>query len=348
MITQIGPVTTSAATATTPAVVAPPSGAQKGDLLLFFVIVYLAGTTITPPAGVTAVSGTYVNHTSGGDVDIVSEVFQIALTSAPAGSYSFTNSASSNFGVICVCLRGVGLASLAVDTSTGAPTTAAGFTDAPTGTGLTPTAAQSFLFLFWAGGGNGNALTTDFPAPFAAEPGMDGSAGTSSLFGTFLSNWGFYSAPNQPASATGNPSGLTNVTADDWAVTILSIAPGAALPPQEGLAYADMVQETTTTTGTGTLTLGGASTGFRTFASAFSDGQVVTYSITDGTNWETGIGQYHAGADTLDRNTVLSSSNSGALVNFPSGTKTVWCDQDAPTVADIGLSLAFQQHLVSQ
>jgi hypothetical protein len=107
-----------------------------------------------------------------------------------------------------------------------------------------------------------------------------------------------------------------------------------------GLAYADRVQETSTTTGTGTLTLAGAVTGYQAFSSAFVTGQTVYYVVTDGTNWEVGVGTYTTSSTTLSRDRVLSSSNSGTLVNFPSGTKNVWCDEPAMTNVDRGLLFA--------
>jgi hypothetical protein len=88
---------------------------------------------------------------------------------------------------------------------------------------------------------------------------------------------------------------------------------------------ADRVQETTTTTGTGTVTLAGAVTGFQSF-SVIGNGNTTFYTIADqsGSNWEVGIGTYTASGTTLARTTVLSSSNSGSLVNFGAGTKNVF------------------------
>jgi hypothetical protein len=88
---------------------------------------------------------------------------------------------------------------------------------------------------------------------------------------------------------------------------------------------ADRVKETTTTTGTGTVTLLGASTGFQSFA-AVGNGNTTYYTIAaqSGTEWEVGIGTYTSSGTTLARTTVFSSSNSGSLVNFSSGTKDVF------------------------
>jgi len=88
-------------------------------------------------------------------------------------------------------------------------------------------------------------------------------------------------------------------------------------------AFADRVKESTTTTGTGTLTLDGAATGFQSFTTAFGNGVSVYYVIAGGSEWEIGIGT--TGAGTLSRDTVLQSSNADALVSFSAGTKDVFC-----------------------
>jgi hypothetical protein len=91
------------------------------------------------------------------------------------------------------------------------------------------------------------------------------------------------------------------------------------------LVLADRVQETTTTTGTGTVTLLGAVTGYQSFA-VIGNGNTTFYTIADqgGANWEVGIGTYTSSGTTLARTTVLASSNSGSLVNFTAGIKTVF------------------------
>jgi hypothetical protein len=88
------------------------------------------------------------------------------------------------------------------------------------------------------------------------------------------------------------------------------------------LVIADRVRETSTTTGTGTLTLDGAVTGFRTFGSAIGDGNTCYYTITLGADYEIGLGT--VGTGTLARTTVLKSSNSNSAVDFGAGTKDVF------------------------
>lgn len=74
------------------------------------------------------------------------------------------------------------------------------------------------------------------------------------------------------------------------------------------LVLADRVQETTTTAGTGALTLDGAVGGFQSFA-VVGNGNICYYTIVDGTSWEVGIGTYSTTGPTLSRTTVLSNSS---------------------------------------
>ena len=88
---------------------------------------------------------------------------------------------------------------------------------------------------------------------------------------------------------------------------------------------ADRVRETTTTTGTGTITLGGAVTNFETFAANLSNSDTTYYAIVDNTNgaFEVGLGTFTSSGTTLARS-VIASSNSNNLVDFGAGTKDVF------------------------
>jgi len=87
----------------------------------------------------------------------------------------------------------------------------------------------------------------------------------------------------------------------------------------------DRVKVTSTTTGTGTFTLGSAATGYQSF-SVIGDGNSTYYVIQDSVagDWEVGIGTYTASGTTLSRDTILESSNSGSAVNFGAGDKDVF------------------------
>jgi hypothetical protein len=89
------------------------------------------------------------------------------------------------------------------------------------------------------------------------------------------------------------------------------------------LVINDRVKETSTTTGTGTLSLAGAVTGFETFSSAIGNGNTTYYAIVNSNGeFEVGLGTVSAAA--LARTTVISSSNSDSAVNFSAGTKDVF------------------------
>lgn len=88
------------------------------------------------------------------------------------------------------------------------------------------------------------------------------------------------------------------------------------------LVLANRVQETTATTGTGTVTLAGAVSGYQSF-SVIGNGNTTYYTITSGTAWEVGIGTYTSSGTTLARTTILSSSAGGAAITL-AGTSTVF------------------------
>jgi len=91
------------------------------------------------------------------------------------------------------------------------------------------------------------------------------------------------------------------------------------------LVVNDRVKETTTTTGTGTVTLGGAVSGFDTFAAGIGNSNTTYYCIQLGAEFEVGLGTLAGDSSTLARTTVISSSNSDSAVNFSAGAKNVFC-----------------------
>jgi hypothetical protein len=109
-------------------------------------------------------------------------------------------------------------------------------------------------------------------------------------------------------------------------------------------SFRDRVKDTTTTTGTGSVTLSGtAPTGYQAFATAYATGTPFLYCIVGGAEWETGTG-YLSTSTTLvrDANVMDGSSGPGVLVNFSAGTKDVfvtitshWCED-----VDVGTGLA--------
>ena len=88
----------------------------------------------------------------------------------------------------------------------------------------------------------------------------------------------------------------------------------------------DRVKESSSTTGTGTFTLGGAVSGFESFSAGIGGDTTTYYCIfeTGTNNFEVGFGTLNSGATTLARTNVISSSNSDALVNFAGATE-VFC-----------------------
>jgi hypothetical protein len=103
------------------------------------------------------------------------------------------------------------------------------------------------------------------------------------------------------------------------------------------LVVKDRVKVTSTTTGTGTFTLGSAAAGFQSF-SVIGNGNQTYYTITDGTDWEVGIGTYTSSGTTLSRNVILESSNSGNAVNWGAGDKTVFVTYPAEESVDVARS----------
>ncbi|MCK5017705.1 MAG: hypothetical protein KAS32_11640 [Candidatus Peribacteraceae bacterium] len=102
------------------------------------------------------------------------------------------------------------------------------------------------------------------------------------------------------------------------------------------LLYKDRVAETTSTSGTGTYALNGASAGHQSFVDAIGDTNTCYYAVTDNSHWEVGLGTITDGApDTLSRDTILDSSNGGAAVDWGSANKNIWCDFPASRITQL-------------
>jgi hypothetical protein len=114
------------------------------------------------------------------------------------------------------------------------------------------------------------------------------------------------------------------------------------------LVVADRVKETSTTAGTGTLTLAGASAGFQSFA-VIGDGNTTYYSIVDSTagTWEVGIGTYTSSGTTLARTTVLAnSSGTTSPISFASNSKDVFATYPAgKSVHEDALNTAYAEQV---
>lgn len=97
------------------------------------------------------------------------------------------------------------------------------------------------------------------------------------------------------------------------------------------LVVKDRVKETTATTGTGTLTLAGAVTGFQSFSSALSNADTTYYAIFESSTgaWEVGLGTFTSSGTTLSRDTILESSNAGSAINLTAGAAEVFITQPA-------------------
>jgi hypothetical protein len=115
------------------------------------------------------------------------------------------------------------------------------------------------------------------------------------------------------------------------------------------LVVKDRVKVTSTTTGTGTFTLGSAAAGFQDF-SVIGDGNTTYYAIVDTTAgaWEVGIGIYTSSGTTLSRDTVLESSNAGALVDFAAGSKDVFVTYPAERAVIGGMGYIENAALITQ
>lgn len=103
------------------------------------------------------------------------------------------------------------------------------------------------------------------------------------------------------------------------------------------LVLADRVRDTTTTAGTGTVTLSGtAPTGYQTFGAGIGDANTTYYTIAGLGQWEVGIGTYSSTGPALSRDVVLASSNAGSLVTLSAGIKDVFVTYPAEKAISSG------------
>lgn len=102
--------------------------------------------------------------------------------------------------------------------------------------------------------------------------------------------------------------------------------------------FADRIKETTTTTGTGSLTLLGAALGFGSFSSRYATGDNIYYTLVSGFTWEVGIGTFTS-PSTLARTTILASSSSDTILTLAAGTKEVFVTIPANAITPKQISL---------
>lgn len=101
-------------------------------------------------------------------------------------------------------------------------------------------------------------------------------------------------------------------------------------------ALVNLVKVNVATTGTGTVTLGTAVSGFLTMAQAGAQSGIhYSYAISDGTNSEIGIGLYNSAGPTMTR-TVLNSTNNNALLNL-SGSAVLFITPNSADISQLGI-----------
>ena len=100
------------------------------------------------------------------------------------------------------------------------------------------------------------------------------------------------------------------------------------------LRFGNYAEETTTTTGTGDLTLAGAAgAAYQTIGDVLNDGETSIFSVSNGDDREVFVGTYTASGGTISRDVILESTNSDAAVDWPAGTKYIWIDRGADLIS---------------
>jgi hypothetical protein len=214
--------------------------------------------------------------------------------------------------------------------------TAAG-TDTVTSSSLTMAATPGILFGFGFNGGVNDS--NPFPPLYAPTAGT-GFTNSSAILQYDQGNpictieWQHFTSLGTRA-ATFSPTGDSRYAT--VAVGFLdAIVTGVTYLPK----FADRVQETTTTSGTGTITLAGASAGFQSFATAFATNTQVAYRLLDGVAWEVGYGTFTTGF--LSRDVITASSAAGAVISLSGGSTQVVC-----TASAAAITAAYQGSLLS-
>jgi hypothetical protein len=116
-----------------------------------------------------------------------------------------------------------------------------------------------------------------------------------------------------------------------------------------GLSIADRVRDTTTSTGTGNITLAGAPpTGFRAFSAVMSINDNCYYAIVGGAEWEVGYGTLSASTTLVRSRVIDSSAGVGVAVTFSAGTKDVFQTIAARTVQPRGMVWAISNGFALQ
>ena len=109
------------------------------------------------------------------------------------------------------------------------------------------------------------------------------------------------------------------------------------------LVLNDRVKETSTTTGTGDVTFGGAVTGFDTFSTGVGNSNTTYYAIVNRTvdEWEVGLGTLAGDSSTMARTTVLTNSDGNtSAITLSAGTKDIFCTMPASKTMDMALTTA--------
>lgn len=233
--------------------------------------------------------------------------------------------------------------------------TTPGTTSGAITTGLSGTLSQQPVLISSSCSGDGGGAVSVAVSPFAGGT-TDWVLTGSGNFATLTSSW--YRATSTASIAstyTNTTDGGTRrfmtimVIYNEATVSgaALAATPSATTAATGTLGHkhvvADLVFETTATTGTGAFALAGAVTGYRAFSAVMSDqdtclylAQAVTGGVPNGP-WEIGIGTWNASGDTLSRTQVLKSSNSNALVSFAAGTTNVVLTEPAAVLWNKGV-----------